>query len=98
MNVKIETYRGFDILFETDSERFSFNLDEGSWRQKQSYSACKKNIDDYLKENQNFKPFELESTTHPWEKITVTGIRKDGRFVIEKDGIKDQLSTYDETI
>jgi hypothetical protein len=97
MNVKIETYRGFDILFVTESERFSFDIDTGDWRQKQSYSACKKAIDDYLKANNTFDPFTVEDVSGSGSKITIVGIRKDNRFIYDTgNGIKQQLSEYDE--
>ena len=91
MAIKIETYRGFDILFEPQSERFTFALDEGSWTTKQSYSACKKNIDDFIKNNNNFKPF-YAIKKDAIRKVFVTGIRKDNKFVFD-DGI---LSDWDE--
>lgn len=94
MNVTIETYRGFEIIFNTESERFSFSIDEGSWMEKQSYAACKKNIDDYLKANMDFKPF-FARNINGGNTIEIVGIRKDGRFIKKcKDGKLEQLSDY----
>jgi len=96
MNVKIETYRGFEIFFVTDSERFSYSTDTGSWSQKQSYAACKRSIDEYLKENSNFKPFTIQNI-YNGSITTITGIRKDGVFVyLDSDGKNQQFSKYDE--
>jgi len=96
MNVKIETYRGFEIFFVTDSERFSYSIDTGSWSQKQSYAACKRSIDEYLKENSNFKPFTIQNI-YNGSITTITGIRKDGVFVyLDSDGKNQQFSKYDE--
>lgn len=94
MNVKIENYRGFDIMFETDSERFSFSLDKGSWKEKQSYAACKKNIDDFIKENQNFTPFFVINKNG--SKVKIIAIRKDKRFVSESVRGNEQFYEYEE--
>lgn len=95
MNVKIETYRGIEITFNTSAERFSFSFSDEKYGEKQSYSACKKAIDDYLKDNQNFKPFFAEHKQ--WgDVIKIIGIRKDNRFIIETNGKKEQLSEYNE--
>lgn len=95
MNVLIQNYRGVDILFDADNERFSYQFDLGSWNQKQSFAACKKSIDDYLKDNATFEPFVVRE----WQSgrcIKVVGIRKDNRFVYEKGNSKEQISEYDE--
>ena len=95
-NVFIENYRGFDIVFMTDSERFSYSIDTGSWTQKQSYAACKKSIDDFLKTNTSFEPFKvwLWSIGKVYE---IVGLRKDNRFIyINECGEKEQISEYNE--
>jgi len=95
MNVLIETYRGYDIIFSTDNERFSFSTDEGSWNEKQSYAACKKNIDDFFKNNQGFIPFKV--ITRSGRITNIIGIRKDGRFISENSKKeKGQVSEWDE--
>jgi hypothetical protein len=63
MGIKIETYRGFDIEFTPDKERFSFKLDGGKWHEKQSFSQCKKLIDEFWKEKRLFE------ATNPRPKI-----------------------------
>ena len=95
MRVVISNYRGVEIKFDTDSELFSASLDGWS-EEKKSYHLVTKSVDDYLKDNSNFKPFFIRSKNKPDEKIEVTGIRKDDRFVGEKDGIKSQISEYSE--
>lgn len=97
MNTLIENYRGFDIIFNSDNERFSFSLDEGNYTEKQSYAACKKNIDTYLKDNLNFEPFFCRHTLSN-EIIEIVGIRKDGGFTfINTDGAKSKLRSYCES-
>lgn len=96
MNTLIEEYRGIDIIFNTDTERFSFDIDEGSWNEKQSFAACKKNIDDYLKANAVFKPFKIRYKQNGDSILLVVGIRKDNRFIVERNGKKEQFSEYSE--
>ena len=96
MNVLIENYRGIEIIFNNETERFSFTIDTGSWREKQSYAACKKNIDDYLKANATFEPFYVRNKG-TGDKIKIIGIRKDNRFIKQlPNGGNDQISEYDE--
>jgi len=94
--VLIETYKGVEVIFSTKSERFSFSFDAGSFYEKQSYAACKKNIDDYFKENTSFTPFKIRDK-HSGKIAEVIGVRKDGRLVISRGGgIKEQLADYHE--
>jgi len=100
MSIKIETYRGFEIRFEADRERFTFSLDETKWHEKQSYSACKKQIDEFWKEKRLFEPFKVKRMgTHFNDEsiIEIISIRKDNRFVYKDDkGELKQLSDYSE--
>jgi hypothetical protein len=96
MRVLIENYRGFDIWFDTDNEIFyaaSDSQDVG--KEKRSYSAAIKYVDDFIKENLVFEPFWVVNTEGTKKRIV--GIRKDGYFVEEKsDGSKSQFSSLDE--
>ena len=102
MKALIEKYRGFDIFFDTHDEKFTFQEPDETVV-KPSYSALKKAVDDYIKENSTFVPFEMVAnplehhySSRP-ERIKVTGIRKDGRFVYtntKKENV--QISEYDE--
>ena len=96
MNTLIETYRGWEISFNTESESFyvkSNEFDRGE--NKKSFSAAKKYIDDFIKDNLQFVPIWVQKTSG--EKIKLIGIRKDKRFVYERrNGSKDQLSDYEE--
>jgi len=101
MKVLIETYRDFEIYFETDGELFYSISDKLDYQmKKQSYASSKASIDEYIKKNLNFKPIWVErndSYFYNNKKIKLVGIRKDGRFVFENDkGEKGQLSEYDE--
>lgn len=102
MQKLIQEYRGWEIFFDTEKEEFytvSNQYDKDSY--KKSFSATKKFIDEYIKENSNFKPFYVlkePSIFTDDEKIKIIGIRKDGKFIYEtKNGEKKQLSQYNES-
>lgn len=97
--ILIETYRGFDIKFNTDSVKFECILGESNDnRSSIAFPSIKKMIDEFLKQNNDFKSFRV--VPHPksmWKTqgATILGIRKDGRLTAENDGGKFQLSNYD---
>jgi hypothetical protein len=97
--IPIETYRGWEISFSPDDETFlAYSNDFDESNTKKSFTATKKYIDDFIKENNNFKPVWVEriSSYSRNNKIKLIGIRKDKRFVFEgKDGKMEQLSDYD---
>lgn len=99
MQVLIETYRGWEIYFDTDAESFYCHSERyDNEKKKQSFAATKKYIDDYIKENSNFKSFKIERLRDGWGDmyLTVVGIRKDGALMVENSkGVKKQLSRYD---
>ena len=96
--ILIETYRGFDIEFDTNCEKFQCICTEENVKESTSFAAVKKYVDDYKKANQDFKPFWIESVPERYKrgKLKVIGVRKDGRFVAENSkGDKIQISDYD---
>ena len=96
--ILIETYRGFDIEFDTNCEKFQCICTKENAKESTSFTAVKKFVDDYKKTNQNFKLFWVEPIPerHKSEKLKVIGVRKDGRFVAENSkGDKTQISDYD---
>jgi hypothetical protein len=101
MKIEIENYRGWDISFDTDKETFYAQSDEyDRGETKKSFASAKQYIDDFIKDNMEFKPVWIEtpaSYCRNHSKIKLIGIRKDKRFVYEgKDGRKEQLSDYSE--
>jgi hypothetical protein len=99
MITEVDKYRGWEISFDTESEQFSaYSSIYDNEIKKASYATIKKYIDDFIKDNNHFKPFEV------WYKpgsekgiLTIIGIRKDMAFVAEnKDGKKFQISKYEE--
>lgn len=103
MKVIVQTYRGYDISFDPDKDKFSSVLSESDdyrIKESKSFSAVKKAIDEYIKENVSFKPFKIVGGPQAWNNqgkiYEVTGIRKDNRFIVNKNGNQEQLSQYDE--
>jgi len=99
MIAKIEDYRGWEISFNTEKETFYAMSDTyDNQNEKRSYASIKKYIDDFIKDNKEFKSFWIEKIDYRGQfKVKVIGIRKDHRFIYEdKQGEKQQLSEYDE--
>jgi hypothetical protein len=103
MRVKIETYRKWDIYFDTDEEGFYSHSDHYDLEgKKRSYAAVKKFIDDYIKENAVFKPVMVQRLPNGWNgndglTIKLIGVRKDKAFMYENSkGEKKQMSSWDE--
>jgi hypothetical protein len=99
MKVEIENYRGWTISFDTEKENFYCHSEQWDRDEtKKSYASTKKWIDDFIKENEVFKPVWVESKPtifNPNERILLIGIRKDSRFIYEgKNGKKEQLSEW----
>ncbi len=101
MKKEIEIYRGWSISFDTEKETFycyseQWDKDEN----KKSFASTKKWIDDFIKENEVFKPIWVEGKLKHFslkEKIKIIGIRKDGRFIYENaKGEKTQMSDFSE--
>lgn len=103
MKVLIETYRGWEISFDTEKEEFYCLSNEyDNDKTKKSYASAKKYIDDYIKDNQEFKPVRFMQYYRNFysndKYITLVGIRKDGAFIQENEnGEKSQLSKYNES-
>lgn len=98
MEIEIENYRGYEIRFNTDRETFVCDIDDER-SVKKSFSAIKKFIDDFIKENNTFKEFKIiRAIDGSWGKygiITIIGIRKDGRLIGQQGEDKFQMSDYD---
>jgi hypothetical protein len=101
MQVLIENYRDWNIYFDTEKEEFYTHSERwDSDKTKRSYASAKKFVDDFIKENEKFVPFDIEDLDRSpcsRETIKVVGIRKDGGWVIQKkDSQQERLSQYNE--
>jgi hypothetical protein len=95
MKVKIEEYRGFNILFETESELFECELTATSHDRGSSLVSVKKQIDDYLKNS--FTPFFVINKRFKevnYEKAKIIGREKNGWFVVEERGTRSVMTPY----
>lgn len=94
----IEVYRNYEIRFNTETESFVCDIDD-SRSVKKSYPALKKFIDEFIKENYEFKPFKVIGipTSYGREDTRkIIGIRKDNRFIYEdQKGKVSQFSDYE---
>ena len=102
MRTLITDYRGWEIFFDTDKEEFyTVSNEYDKDNTKKSFASTKKFIDDYIKENNEFKPVLVQKEESIYSDkviIKLIGIRKDGKFMYEdKDGKKQQLSSYYES-
>ena len=99
MKTIIENYRGFDIEFDTNCEKFQCIVSDDITKESISFKAVKIFIDEYKKNNQDFKPFWVEAIPDAYtedKSLKIVGIRKDGRFISETtNGKKQQVSDYD---
>jgi len=96
--ILIEEYKGFNIEFDTDFEKFQCIITEENSKESISFKSIKSFIDEYIKTNNTFKPFVVESIPGSYYRIKnlkIIGMRKDGRFVTEDEkGVKSQVSDY----
>jgi hypothetical protein len=100
MKIHIENYRGFDIEFDTNNEIFQCICTDDKSKQSKSFSAVKKFVDEYKKDNSSFNTFWVqlipEKSYCNLKKAKIIGLRKDGRFICEDEkGQKTYISDYD---
>lgn len=99
MRVLIENYRGFEIFFDTERERFYCEIDNEKWDERQSFNAAKKFVDETIKANGAFKPFDVivKRDEYGEKRLTIIGVRKDGNFIAKKEnGEQMVVSRFDE--
>lgn len=105
--VEIQEYRGFKIYFNPETSLFhSEIMDKENWKttdknkkESGSFEAVKKHIESFVKDNLKFEPFSVirvPSRYNDGKKITITGIRNDGRFMSVVNGVVKQIGGYDE--
>ena len=89
---EITTYRGFEITLDFETGKFSAWSDGYDTEfARGSFNAVKKGVDEYIKENEEFRPFKIQRV-FSWNGdkvsvlgkiLTITGIRRDGTLVTE---------------
>lgn len=100
MKIDIENYRGWEITFDPDKDEFyAYSNSFDQEKVKKGLHNLRDYIDNFIKDNQEFKPFNAMKYPggHGDPTIRVIGIRKDNRFVYEvSGGQKKQLPEYNE--
>lgn len=87
--IKIADYKNHIIFYDEDDDKFSttFELkDDVKTKKRSSLKDIKKDIDTYLKDNKNFKPFKLikkQKYSNNFEIVNVIGLRTDNKYIIE---------------
>jgi hypothetical protein len=101
-------YRGFGLFYDEDDDVFFSDLQERYPMKKEpirtSIKGLKKIIDETIKLNANFKPFDAYIVSIGWgedkkkripqglgSKVRITGVKKDGGLMVEKT--KNQHNT-----
>jgi hypothetical protein len=101
MKIEIENYRGWAISFDTEQETFYCHSEQWDIEEsKKSFASVKRWIDEFIKDNHEFKPVWFERRPNSYsshECIKIIGIRKDGKFVYEEEGGgKKAIPSYNE--
>jgi hypothetical protein len=97
--ILIEEYRGYSIVYNKNKETFQSDISES--KPRGTASSCREDIDDYIKANQEFKPFEAVNINYLVLSFygndigkafsIVKGLRKDNALQCERG----QITNYD---
>lgn len=98
--IPIEEYRGYEIAYDEEKDKFYCPVDNDKWdnKERKSLTAMKYAIDGHLKQNENFVPFvviEARRYHGTPDKLTILSRTKDGKFVYEnEEGKKKSIDDY----
>ena len=87
----IENYRGHDIYYDEESEKFVCDIsieDRAKSTSRISLKTCRQEIDSFIKENLDFKPFKIMhfvTFDGDCDEREVVGVRSDGAMVVERE-------------
>jgi len=101
MEIKIEDYKGQEIFYNDDWDKFTCAISiEDKWKEtkRSSLKDVRKEIDTFIKLNAEFKPFKMLSKDN-WgdiEVMDVTGIRSDGKFLVKQSDSYTSQNTSDD--
>jgi hypothetical protein len=91
MRYEIETYKGQLIEYDDDYDKFVCDIsieDKFKSSKRLSLKDIRKEIDNFIKLNADFKPFKIIMADR-WGSVyvkDVVAIRTDGKFVVKTDG------------
>ena len=90
MKFPIEEYKGFEIVYNDDSDKFecSMELNDSVKNAKRgSLADMRKEIDQFIKANSEFRPFwflgKSRYSSELFEKLYCAAIRTDGKLVVK---------------
>jgi len=97
MKIKIEDYKGQEIFYEEDYDKFTCDIsieDKYKNAKRGSLIDMRKEIDAFIKLNVNFVPFKaIRNRWSDFEIVEFESIRTDGKFLArrEKASNRDQI-------
>lgn len=87
MKIFIEEYKGQSIYYNEDVDKFVCDIELNNnvkSSKRGSLKDLKKEIDSFVKENLNFKPFQFfEVQFGSFKEMTCENIRTDGKFIVK---------------
>lgn len=92
MKYEIEVYKGQTIEYDDETDKFvcEININDNTKHSKRgSLNDLRKEIDTYIKNNLEFKPFKAllkDKYGDGFDIYDIKGIRTDGQFIIQKIG------------
>lgn len=99
---EIEDYKGHTIFYNEDDNKFMCDIsieDKAKEVKRNSLKDVRKEIDLFIKENLNFKPFKAlmvskYGSDRKFQIVEVTGIRTDGKLVVKENPNYSSQSFY----
>ncbi len=100
--IEIEVYKGQTIFYDEHSDKFVCDIsveDKSKSTKRQSLKDVRKEIEQFIKLNLEFKPFKVLRMGWAFNVNTVKSIRTDKKFVLSKPNnkYKDHVSAKDIT-
>ena len=90
--IEIEVYKGQTIFYDEDSDKFVCDIsveDKSKSTKRQSLKDVRKEIEQFIKLNLEFKPFKVIRLGWGFSINTITSIRTDKKFVLSKPNSKN---------
>lgn len=103
MKIEIEVYKGQSIVYNDDNDKFECEIELNNQvraTKRISLKDVRKEIDQFIKVNLEFKPFKFlkknEYSSKSFEPYVCAAIRTDGKFVVYREGNDNYKSYYGE--
>jgi hypothetical protein len=94
----VVVYKGFDITYNEDNDRWNVEVDDGKWFTRQGLAKAKTAVDEFLK--RDLKTARFTAWSAKWGNVcnrvpvTVTSFTEDGKsaWVVAQDGAREKVS------